>query len=62
MEVCDENLPYETEAEAISDAYRRDSAGAMEATVLCVDASADINAYLRELLRAAGHALEMITR
>ena len=47
--------PYETEAEAISEAYRRDSAGAIEATVLCVDASADVNAYLRELLRAAGY-------
>jgi anti-sigma B factor antagonist len=48
--------PYETEAAAITEAHRQDSepdAGAT--TVLCVDASADIATYLRELLRAAGY-------
>jgi len=50
--------PYETEAEAIADAHRMEAgpeAGAGPPTVLCVDASADVSTYLRELLKAAGY-------
>ena len=49
--------PYESEAEAITDAYRRDALGAEApgTTVLCVDASSNVGAYLRELLKAAGY-------
>jgi anti-sigma B factor antagonist len=47
--------PYECEADAIADAYKRDPLGASQTTVLCVDASTDVTAYLREMLRAAGY-------
>ena len=50
--------PYETEAEAIADAHRTEAGpepGAGPPTVLCVDASADVSTYLRELLKAAGY-------
>src|SRR5207247_1188888 len=49
---------YETEVAAITDVHRSDTvenASAAGATVLCVDASADVGAYLRELLKAAGY-------
>lgn len=46
---------FGSEAEAITDAYRRDPISTADATVLCVDSSADVNAYLREVLRAAGY-------
>jgi len=50
--------PYESEAAAIADAHRRVAsleAGADGTTVLCVDGSADVSTYLRELLRASGY-------
>jgi len=50
--------PYETEADAITDAYRTERTNlvnAMNATVLCVDRSPDVLAYLRELLKEAGY-------
>jgi len=50
--------PYETEAEAIADAHRTEAgpeAGAGPQTVLCVDRSADVLTYLRELLKVAGY-------
>jgi anti-sigma B factor antagonist len=50
-------LPYANETDAITHAHRGDTG--LEApdrpTVLCVDASTDVSAYLRELLRAAGY-------
>jgi len=48
---------YDTEADAIGDVHRSDvpNAAVADATVLCVDASADVGAYLRELLKAAGY-------
>ena len=52
---------HSTETEAISALYRRTKSTAVprsEVRVLCVDPSADILAYLREVLRRAGyHAL-----
>jgi anti-sigma B factor antagonist len=51
---------YETEAEAIAAAYRvhrTKEMGFLEANVLCVDKSADVLAYLRELLKGAGHSV-----
>ena len=51
-------LPYDTEAAAITGVHRADpvqDAGADKTTVLCVDASTDVGAYLRELLKAAGY-------
>ncbi|HXD75767.1 MAG TPA: anti-sigma factor antagonist [Vicinamibacterales bacterium] len=47
--------PYECEADAIADVYKRDTLGASQTTVLCVDSSTDLTAYLREMLRAAGY-------
>jgi anti-sigma B factor antagonist len=50
--------PYETEAAAITEAHRQDTApdaGAGATTILCVETSADVATYLRELLRAAGY-------
>jgi len=50
--------PYDTEAAAIAEAYRGDSAaelGGAGTTILCVDASMDVSTYLRELLKAAGY-------
>ena len=49
---------YDTEADAIGDVHRSDAPNAAAVagtTVLCVDASADVAAYLRELLKAAGY-------
>jgi anti-sigma B factor antagonist len=49
---------YETEADAITASYRRTRTNDMSflnANVLCVDKSADVLAYLRELLKEAGH-------
>src|SRR5215471_2323950 len=49
---------YDSEADAIADAHRteaRPDTGAGAPTVLCVDASADVSTYLRELLRVAGY-------
>ena len=51
---------YETEADAIAAAYRvprTNEMGFLEANVLCVDKSADVLAYLRELLKEAGHSV-----
>jgi hypothetical protein len=47
--------PYECEADAVAEACRRDPLGAAQTTVLCVDGSRDVTAYLREMLRAAGY-------
>jgi len=49
--------PYETEALAITEVHRRDTThdDAAKTTVLCVDASSDVTAYIRELLKAAGY-------
>ena len=51
--------PYETEAAAISEAHAKDhvvaGSNAGAATVLCVDTSADVATYLRELRKAAGY-------
>jgi len=50
--------PHETEAEAITAAYRGGSgfdASFVRWNVLCVDASPDVLAYLRELLKKAGY-------
>jgi anti-sigma B factor antagonist len=49
---------FETEAAAISEAHANDVSAALGAaapTVLCVDSSADVETYLRELLKAAGY-------
>jgi anti-sigma B factor antagonist len=51
-------MAYETEADAISEAHANDASAVLSAsaaTVLCVDESADVEAYLRELLKAAGY-------
>jgi anti-sigma B factor antagonist len=47
--------PFDTESEAITDAYRsgRDVFGAPG--ILCVDQSDDVLAYVREMLRRDGH-------
>ena len=50
--------PYETEAAAIAEAHRpvsTESSAAETTTVLCVDESSDVLAYVRELLKAAGY-------
>ncbi len=50
--------PYETEAEAIADVHRRSrglDTSFVSPDVLCVDKSADVLAYLRELLKGAGY-------
>src|SRR5205807_4644271 len=47
--------PYETEGAAITEAHRGDDASLAGSTVLCVDQSTDVGAYLRELLKAAGY-------
>jgi anti-sigma B factor antagonist len=50
--------PYETEEAAISEAHSKDvsaDSNAGATTVLCVDTSADVATYLRELLKAAGY-------
>ena len=49
--------PYETEADSIAAAHRADRSDASLGTpdVLCVDPSADVLAYLRELLKEAGY-------
>ena len=50
--------PYESEADAISAAYqvtRSHDMSPLSADVLCVDKSADVLAYIRELLKEAGH-------
>ena len=49
---------YESEAEAIADAHRSEARLETDAgapTVLCVDPSADVSTYLRELLKVAGY-------
>src|SRR5262249_35261125 len=49
---------YETEADAIAAAYRVTRSNDMkflEPSVLCVHKSSDVLAYLRELLKEAGH-------
>jgi anti-anti-sigma factor len=50
--------PFDTEADAIAAAHRRSRAedsSIRSASVLCVDKSADVLAYLRELLTASGY-------
>jgi anti-sigma B factor antagonist len=49
--------PYETEAVAIAAVHRGDTTrdDAAKTTVLCVDTSSDVTAYIRELLKAAGY-------
>jgi anti-anti-sigma factor len=50
--------PYQTEAEAIAEAYRSGSefdSSFLRSSVLCVDKSPDVLAYLRELLKEAGY-------
>ena len=50
--------PYETEAEAIAEAHRpgrRQDPSFVDPSILCVDTSPDVLAYLRELLKEAGH-------
>ena len=50
--------PYETEAEAIAEAHRpgrRQDPSFVDPRILCVDTSPDVLAYLRELLKEAGH-------
>jgi anti-sigma B factor antagonist len=49
---------YESEADAIADFYHRaNSAGgpSLRANIVCVEKSADVLAYVRELLRQAGY-------
>jgi anti-anti-sigma factor len=56
--------PYETEAEAIAAAHRDPRTGEVtssETTVLCVDTSADVVAYVREILREAGYRVVTAT-
>lgn len=51
-------LPYETETDAIADSYRAAPSGAggsSGVTVLCVDPSRDVLAYLRELVKEEGY-------
>jgi anti-sigma B factor antagonist len=50
--------PYESEGDAISAAYEANrpiDVSFLNANVLCVDKSADVVAYVRELLKEAGH-------
>jgi anti-sigma B factor antagonist len=49
--------PYETEALAITEVHRRDTThdDVAKTTVLCVDGSSNVTAYIRELLKAAGY-------
>jgi anti-sigma B factor antagonist len=48
--------PYYTETDAIADVHQRAARDTnMRGTVLCVDPSADVLAYIRELLKGAGH-------
>ena len=48
--------PYESEAAALAHIHRQDTdVDALEPTILCVDASSDITAYIRELLKASGY-------
>jgi anti-anti-sigma factor len=48
--------PYESEAEAIADAYRaRRDPSVATPDILCIDDSEDVLAYLRELIRENGH-------
>lgn len=50
--------PYDTEADAITDVYREvqtKDVSAQSATILCLDTSADVLTYLRELLKEAGY-------
>ena len=50
--------PYETEADAIAAGYTRPRDSPMQgADLLCVDASEDVLAYLRELVRGAGYSV-----
>jgi anti-anti-sigma factor len=47
---------YESEEAAIADVHRTDEAvGDTDMTILCVDESAEVGTYLRELLKAAGY-------
>ena len=47
---------FDTEQAAIAEVHRTDEvAGETDMTILCVDASADVGTYLRELLKAAGY-------
>lgn len=51
---------YESEAEAIAGFYRRPKSPDrpyLAANILCVETSADVLAYVRELLRQAGYAV-----
>jgi anti-sigma B factor antagonist len=51
---------YESEAEAIAGFYRRPKSPdrpQLAANILCVDKSADVLAYVREVLRQAGYAV-----
>jgi len=51
---------YESEAEAIAGFYRRSKSPDrpfLAANILCVETSADVLAYVRELLRHAGYAV-----
>lgn len=47
--------PFDTESEAIADAYRAPRDVFTPPDVLCVDQSDDVLAYVRELLRSDGH-------
>jgi hypothetical protein len=50
---------YESETEAIAGFYRRPKSSdrpLLAANILCVEKSADVLAYVRELLRQAGYA------
>jgi anti-sigma B factor antagonist len=47
--------PYESEADPIAEVHAREDNAVANPDVLCVDASADVLAYLRELLRGAGY-------
>jgi anti-sigma B factor antagonist len=47
--------PYYTESDAITEMHQRSIDPHLHGTVLCVDSSADVLAYIRELLKGAGH-------
>ena len=47
--------PYDTEAQAITDAHRGRGETPPGGDILCVDASENVLAYLREVLRNAGY-------
>ena len=47
--------PYESESDPIAEVHARDDNAVANPDVLCVDASDDVLAYLRELLRGAGY-------